>query len=712
MTESFLERTTTAPVRRRLFLGTLLAITALTSLIVLLMPYGSRQTTLPITVGDVAGQDVLAPRALSFTSDVLTAQRQEDAVGAVADVYGPPDANVAREQVDRLRAALDFIGIVRNDAFATAEQKQADLSALQNVNLGQENASALLTLSDVAWDTVEQESIAVLEQVMRSTIRQDRLEEARRSVPALVSLSIPESQATLAATLAQAFVAPNSFFSESLTEAAQQQARTGVEPVVRTYLSGETVVQRGQVVTEADLEVLEAFGLVQGEATWRDYVGTFALIAVLFTTVALYLRFRSDLLIDLRGLALVALLFVAFLLTARFSIVDRTVMPYVFPIAGFALLTTTLYSAQAAVVFSLVLTTLMAYNMPNAQDLMLYHLFGSLIGIFVLNRARRMFSYFVAGGAITLASGAIILAYRLPLAATDLVGMFTLLGAAVLNGFFAASLTIVLQFVLAQLLGLSTTIQLLELARPDHPLLQFILRNAPGTYQHSLQIANLAEQAAEAISADALLTRVGSLYHDAGKARHPHFFIENQVPGSPNPHDELSPIDSANVIIKHVPDGVELATKHHLPRRLQDFILEHHGTMITRYQYAQALEAASGDESKVDREDFRYPGPRPQSRETALVMLADGSEARTRAERPKTREELDELVGSVIEQRLSSGQLDDTRLTMRDLKIIQDSFVSTLRGVYHPRLAYPKVDEESATSLDVQPAVDDLTPTT
>lgn len=708
MTESFLERTTTPPVRRRLFLGTLLAVTAITAMVVLLMPYGSRQTTLPITVGDVAGQDVLAPRALSYSSEVLTTQRQADAASAVEEVYGPPDANVAREQVDRLRAALDFISIVRIDSFASTEQKLADLSALQNVNLGQDNASALLSLSDVAWDTVEQESIAVLEQVMRSTIRQDRLEEARRSVPALVSLSIPENQASLAATLAQAFVAPNSFFSESLTEAAREEARAGVEAVVRTYLSNETVVQRGQVVTEADLEALEAFGLVQGEVTWRDYVGALALVAVLFTTIALYLRFRSDLLIDLRALSLVALLFVVFLLAARFSIVDRTVMPYVFPIAGFALLTTTLYSAQAAVVFSLVLTTLTAYNMPNAQDLMLYHLFGCLIGIFVLNRARRMFSYFVAGSAITLASAAIILAYRLPLAATDLVGMFTLLGAAVLNGFFAASLTIVLQFVLAQLLGLSTTIQLLELARPDHPLLQFILRNAPGTYQHSLQIANLAEQAAEAIGADALLTRVGSLYHDAGKARHPHFFIENQVPGSPNPHDELSPLDSSNVIIKHVTDGVELATKHRLPKRLQDFILEHHGTLITRYQYAQAVDAAGGDESKVDLEAFRYPGPRPQSRETALVMLADGSEARTRAERPKTREELDELVGSVIEQRLSRGQLDDTRLTMKDLKVIQDSFVSTLRGVYHPRLAYPKMDEKAAPSLDVQPPVKDL----
>jgi hypothetical protein len=310
--------------------------------------------------------------------------------------------------------------------------------------------------------------------------------------------------------------------------------------------------------------------------------------------------------------------------------------------------------------------------------------------------------------AVSAANIVILLAYHLPLASTDLVGMVTLLGAALLNGLLAATLTLILQLFVAQFLGFTTTIQLLELARPDHPLLQFILRTAPGTYQHSLQIANLAEQAAEALGADALLTRVGSLYHDAGKARQPYYFIENQVPGSINPHDELSPLESANAIIRHVSDGLDLANKYRLPKRIQDFIAEHHGTLITRYQYARAIEAVGGDEGKVDVDDFRYPGPRPRSRETALVMLADGSEARTRAERPETEEELNKLVQSVIENRLSKGQLDDTNLTMNNLKTAQASFVSTLRGVYHPRLIYPEIDETTASALDAQPPLKSL----
>ena len=243
-------------------------------------------------------------------------------------------------------------------------------------------------------------------------------------------------------------------------------------------------------------------------------------------------------------------------------------------------------------------------------------------------------AFFWAGAVVAACGSLVAIAYRLPQPETDWVGISTLVGAALLNGIASASLTVLLQFFLAQFLGTTTALQLLEISRPDHPLLQRVLRNAPGTYQHSLQVANLAEQASERIGADALLTRVGALYHDVGKALNPAFYIENQMPGAPNPHDQLDPAASAEIIIQHVKDGLELARQHRIPRRIQDFIREHHGTMIARYQYVNAVKAAGGDESKVDSEPFRYPGPSPRSRETAILMLADGSEARVRAERP------------------------------------------------------------------------------
>jgi hypothetical protein len=275
----------------------------------------------------------------------------------------------------------------------------------------------------------------------------------------------------------------------------------------------------------------------------------------------------------------------------------------------------------------------------------------------------------------------------------------------VVNGVASSSLTILLQYFLAQFLGLTTPLQLMEISRPDHPLLQFILRNAPGTYQHSLQVANLSEQAAEQIGADTLLTRVGALYHDAGKALKPFYFIENQVSNSVNLHEELDPVTSARIIIQHVKDGLDLADKYRLPRRVKDFIAEHHGTMITLYQYYQAVEAAGGDENLVDEEEFRYPGPKPQSRETAILMLADSSEASVRAERPKDEDELRALLKKVIGNRLATGQLDETKLTLNDLDKIVESFTATLRGTYHPRIEYPKFDRIRAGNEDRTPTL-------
>ena len=206
----------------------------------------------------------------------------------------------------------------------------------------------------------------------------------------------------------------------------------------------------------------------------------------------------------------------------------------------------------------------------------------------------------------------------------------------------------------------------------------------------------MVEQAAETIGADATLSRVGALYHDIGKLLNPFFFIENQPPGNLNPHNDLDPETSAATIIRHIPDGVELGRKYRLPKQLLDFIAQHHGTTITRYQYTRALELAGMNKDAVDIDKFRYPGPRPSNREIALLMLADTSEARMRAEKPKDEDELHELIKSVVKDKLELGELDETQLTLKDLEDIIDSFTSTLRGVYHPRIQYPK------SELDVQ----------
>jgi hypothetical protein len=591
---------------------------------------------------------------------------------------------------------------VRADAYASFDQKLLDLAALEDITFSRDAEAQIISLSEARWQVVQQEAILVLEQIMRTAIREDRLEEARRNVPNLVSLSLTEDQATLVAELVIPFVAPNRLYNAELTDEARRLAGAAIEPITRSYITNENIVQRGQVISAIDLEALQAYGLGQPVIRWQDLVSAALFTMLICAFFTLYLR-RNTRFVDspqgMRNLWVLAALFLVFLVIGRLTIPGHTVIPYLFPLMAYSLTMAALFGSEVALISVLPLGLLITYGLPNMLDLMLFYVLSSVFGVWALGRAQRVTSFFRSGAAIVVSGAMIATGFRLLEPTADWIGLATLAGAAVLNGIASASLGILLHFFIAQFLGITTSLQLIELSRPDHPLMQYILRNAPGTYQHSLQIANLAEQAAEQIGADPLLTRVGALYHDAGKALNPYFFIENQPPGNLNPHDDLDPAESAATIIQHVTEGVELARKYRLPARVLDFIGEHHGTMLTRYQYVRAVEAANGDENLVDPEQFRYPGPRPQSRETALIMLADGCEARMRAERPKDEEELRVMIQNVIDNRMAMHQLDATELTLRDLNAILESFITTLRGVYHPRIQYPKLTSQNAPLL-------------
>jgi cyclic-di-AMP phosphodiesterase PgpH len=690
------------PARIRLFQGILLGVVSVISYGALVLPELLQPEAVPLEPGDVSPSDFQAPRPFEYISEVQTEEERRAAEDAVAPVYAPPDPSIARGQIERLRAALQYITLVREDQDSTPEQKAADITSLKDVALKPQTIESILALQPARWDTIHQESLSVLEQVMRRSIRDQELESVRRTVPSLVSLALNEEQAALVSELVTAFVVPNSLYSEELTQAAKQFAREAVQPVIQEYKTGEIIVLRGQVITAAEYEALQQFGLIEESSPWQDYagaVGAGALVIMMAAFVNLYFsRRRLPFLFEARSLILVALIFILFIVGARLTIPNRTVLPYAFPLAALGLLITTLFGVEAGIVFSIALAFLVPYNLPTALDLTPYYLVSSLTGVLVLGNARRVWTFFRAGMATAGAGIAMLAAFRFPFAEMDIIAILQLTGAAIFSGLAASSIALLLQYFLAQTLGLTTALQLIEISRPDFPLLQFFLRNAPGTYQHSLQVANLAEQAAEAIGADALLTRVGALFHDVGKAMNPMFFVENQPQDQLNTHEDLAPIESAEAIISHVHDGIMLAHKHRLPRRIDDFILEHHGTMLARYQYNQAVEAAGGDASQVDKERFRYPGPSPRSRETALLMLADGSEARSRAERPEDEEGIRNIVRSTIEVAEKQGQLDNTQLTLRDLSIITEVFVSILRGTHHPRISYPK---ESPATQDV-----------
>jgi hypothetical protein len=679
------------PPRIRTLQIVLLALVGVISYGALVLPSLAGSAALTLQAGDVSPSDFQAPQDISYISEVRTEEARLAAENAVAPVYAPPDQSIARKQLERLRAALEYITLVRDDVNTAPEQKISDIALLSDISLEPQTIEQILALPPARWDAIQQESLSVLEQVMRRTIRDTDLDSARRSVSSLVSLALNEEQAAIVVELVQAFVVPNSVYSADLTESTKRSAREAVEPIIQEYKAGEIIVLRGQIIRPPQLEALQQLGLIEQSSAWQEYAGAGALVFMLVAVTAMYFtRRRLLFLFDARSLVIVALIFIVFVVGGRLIIPDRIVVPYAYPLPAVGLLIATLFGLEAGIILSILISLLVPYAMPTAFDLMPYYLFSSLTGVLILGPARRVWTFFRAGMGIALTGIVVLAAFRLPFAPVDGIAILQLTGAAVFSGLASSSIALLLQYFLAQTLGLTTALQLIEISRPDFPLLQFFLRNAPGTYQHSLQVANLAEQAAELIGADALLTRVGALFHDVGKALNPSFFIENQPAESINPHDDIEPAESAAAIIAHVTDGVVLARKHRLPRRIDDFILEHHGTMVTRYQHNQAVQAAGGDASRVDIEKFRYPGPRPRSRETALLMLADGTEARARAQRPQDEESIRKLVLSTIDAAQKQGQLDDTQLTLKDLGIITDAFVTILKGTHHPRIVYPK----------------------
>jgi hypothetical protein len=262
--------------------------------------------------------------------------------------------------------------------------------------------------------------------------------------------------------------------------------------------------------------------------------------------------------------------------------------------------------------------------------------------------------------------------------------------AVVLNGGLSASIALIGYFVMGNLFGITTSLQLTELSRPTHPLLRQLLLKAPGTYHHTILVSNLAERAAEAIGADAFLVRVGAYYHDIGKTVRPYFFVENIDDGK-SPHEKLDPMTSAQIIISHVTDGLDLGQKYRLPARILDFIREHHGSQMVRYFYIQACNQAEEDgEAEPNQADFCYPGPNPRSKETAILLLADTCEAAVRAERPASREALVALLEKLITGRVLEGALSNSDLTFKELETVKETFVHILQGVHHPRIRYPE----------------------
>ncbi len=484
----------------------------------------------------------------------------------------------------------------------------------------------------------------------------------------------------------------------------------------KTFRSdGRVIVQEGQKVSETELREIKAAGLLDNHLDGGDVVAA-VIVAVLASAVLglyVYLAQPAEL-NTVPRLVMVGLLVVFWVAGAKVFLSltlpdqDRLFLGYMLPVAAAPMLVATLLDVGLAVALAGLLAVLAAFAgfyMPDARSplspepllgLQMPSAFflGSLAGIFAVHRAERVNRYAMAGAGVALVTFAVLFAFWLLMPGRQGVDLVWMLLASALGGLGSAVVTVGATVVLGLMFGVTTRIQLMELGQLSHPLLRELQEKAPGTFHHSVIVGNLAERAADLTGADSLLVRVGCYFHDIGKIANPRYYIENQLEGE-NPHDKLAPADSARVVAQHVRSGRELVARYRLPARVRAFIPEHHGTRLVTYFFRKA----SAEDPSVDAEKFRYPGPRPQSKETAIVMLADSVEAVVRSSRDRSPEKIDSLVDGVIAERVAEGQLEECDLTLRDLKVIAESFKATLRGVYHPRIEYP-----APTRAEVQAA--------
>lgn len=640
-----------------------------------------------LQVGDVSPADIRSPQTIEYLSEVLTEEARVQAERRVADVYEPV-RRVRSEQMARAGEVTALLTELRADETSAIEQKVQILASLPDIHLEPEEWQALLTLDEDAWQRVASEVPRVLSFVMLSEIRDSQLAAVRRQAPSFVDL-VDEGEARLAIALVRALTKPNTILNQERTQALRAEARAAVAPQIERYEEGEIIIRTGDLVTARHIEALQALGLNQPKWEWWRLATAMIIACVLAALFGLYAFSPTTTeTTTVKNVGLLVALLLAFLLLAKFMIPGRTVLPYLFPLAAATMLVGTLLSLPMALLTAVYFGVMIAYLSNGNVDLVVYSMLTGLVGTLALRRGERISAFGAAGAAVSMVSLGLLWAFNLPLSrSVDLTGAIQLTVASLANGAVAASITLIGFYLLGAIFDIATPLRLMELARPNHPLLRELVTKAPGTYHHSLLVSNLAEQAAEAIGADAFLTRVGAYYHDVGKINRPYFFVENRMQGI-DPHSQLEPWSSARIIINHVKDGDEMARRHKLPHRVRDFIMEHQGTGLVRVFYHEAQKAAAPE--PVAEKDFRYPGPRPSSRETALVMLADSCESAVRAMRPETQAAIDELVRKIINQKLVEGELSQSPLTLSDLETTRRIFVQSLQGAHHARIVYPE----------------------
>ena len=708
---------------RLLLIHRLLAAGLVVFAVPLVVGLGAVADEQPVRVGEPAPRTILADDLVTVTD-----REASDNARAVAEQSVEPvlvfDRDAQTAIVRDVRSTFEATRTVREPTDSgtdgplrtpsRAAQREA-LAALEP-NVDPEVRAALVALAPGDLDAVERETIAIAQELARQRVTREQL-------PALLEDTIPielalrslpgDTGTTVVAPLLEQKMRPTVVVDAEATASARERAAAAVVDEEATWRAGEAVVREGAIVQPLQYQALEQLGVGVASPLRVWLRATLGMLMVTGVAGVYLSRMQPRVWVSGKKLILLGALVVAYagLVVSSSALVEATSRGWLYavPAGALAMLVALLIHPVIGIATMLPAAVLVLLVNPTAAPVALFAAAAVLVSVPLTTTISKRSDLRSA----TLRAG---LSY--PVLAAVIVAIFgpreellVAIGAGALNGVVTAVVVQGALPYLESLFRLPTVTALLDLADRNHPLLRELEAKALGSYNHSVMVASLTERACRAVNADALLGSVAALYHDIGKVRQPHFFIENQQ-GIANPHDELEPEVSAVIIQNHVKDGVEMATEHRLPPEVVACIGSHHGTMLVSYFYNKALDAASEGGEAVEEDHFRYKGHKPRSKEAAILLLADCCEATTRAMAMSRgtlpREEIEATVARLLEERVDDGQFEASDLTFRELMTARDTIIESLVGIYHPRIAYPpkKADASDAgpdTAAGVSP---------
>ncbi|MGQ9698158.1 MAG: HD family phosphohydrolase [Armatimonadota bacterium] len=651
-----------------------------------------------LRIGELAPEDIRAQKTVEYENRTETERLRQQTMQQIPPKYQVLEF-AAQDAVKAVDVVFEQVLSAKVAGNRSPKETALEIERASEIEIDPDAVSALLACD---LQTLEKLRGSVREVVARAMSREvrnrpDDLPACRAQVVSEVTqLSVPKNLQPALAQIARGAVRHNRIYDFEATERARRDEAMRVPPVRWTIMKGEVIVREGEVIRREHIDKLTALGLMHPQMDFGRVASVAALVLALFLLTNAYLfRYHPSIHGDLRLLGLLALIVVASVTGMKVGLNALNLKSTGFLVGNVGLLWITTASMLIAVLVNPNVASFMAAILATgtgvSMDVELRYvvaaLVSSLVGIYAVAKIEDRSS--LVRLALTMAVANTLLVWILTGAVGAMSSVELLSGAAwgVGSGVVAALLFWLGVAVLEKPFGIITHVGLLELTDPNRPILRRLLMEAPGTYHHSMVVGSLAESAAEAIGADSLLARAQAYYHDIGKMRRPHFYIENQR--VENIHDRLNPSLSMLVVASHVREGVELAKEYKLPPRIVDGIREHHGTSLVGYFYHQACASQPG--SSELEQHFRYDGPKPRSKETAILMLADSVEAASRTLAKPTHSKIENMIYRIVHARLEDGQLDESDLTFRDVERIVHSVTRTLCGMLHARIEYPEL---------------------